>query len=210
VRRGPYTKVSVCVVPWLYFHTSTSWVTGKILLFTAWNWPLLRIQTQNLSETINNFRFCSIQRCEVTIIWYWINFHKTIIQTLPNTHTHTHTHTHAHTHTQYIYIYTCVCVCVCEIDRWWRRRKQLLNDLKENRGYWKLKKETLDRTLWTTRFGGDYGPAVRQTARWVYIEFWLAENRLVPDVCVCVCVCVYIYIYRQSLTHTRVYFHIIL
>jgi hypothetical protein len=28
-----------------------------------------------------------------------------------------------------------------------RRRKQLLDDLKEKRGYWKLKEEALDRTL---------------------------------------------------------------
>jgi hypothetical protein len=28
-----------------------------------------------------------------------------------------------------------------------RRRKQLLDDLKEERGYWKLEEETLDRTL---------------------------------------------------------------
>ena len=28
-----------------------------------------------------------------------------------------------------------------------RRRKQLLNDLKETRGYWKLKEEALDSTL---------------------------------------------------------------
>jgi hypothetical protein len=44
-----------------------------------------------------------------------------------------------------------------------RRRKQLLDDLKEKRGYWKLKKEVLDRTLWRTRFGKGYGPVVRQT-----------------------------------------------
>jgi hypothetical protein len=44
-----------------------------------------------------------------------------------------------------------------------RRRKQLLDDLKENRGYWKLKEEALDRTLWRTRFGRGYGPVVRQT-----------------------------------------------
>jgi hypothetical protein len=36
-------------------------------------------------------------------------------------------------------------------------------DLKEKRGYWKLKKETLDRSLWRTRFGRGYGPVVRQT-----------------------------------------------
>jgi hypothetical protein len=34
-----------------------------------------------------------------------------------------------------------------------RRLKQLLDDLKEKRRYWKLKEEALDRTLWRTRFG---------------------------------------------------------
>jgi hypothetical protein len=33
-----------------------------------------------------------------------------------------------------------------------RRRKQLLDDLKEMRRYWKLQKEALDDTLWRTRF----------------------------------------------------------
>ena len=32
-----------------------------------------------------------------------------------------------------------------------RRRKQLLDDLNENRGYCKLKEEALDRTVWRTR-----------------------------------------------------------
>jgi hypothetical protein len=45
-----------------------------------------------------------------------------------------------------------------------RRRKQLLDDLKEKRRYWKLKEEALDRTLWRIRFGRGYGPVVRQTA----------------------------------------------
>jgi hypothetical protein len=45
-----------------------------------------------------------------------------------------------------------------------RRRKQLLDDLKEKRIDWKLKEEALDRTLWRTRFGRGYGPSVRQTA----------------------------------------------
>jgi hypothetical protein len=31
-----------------------------------------------------------------------------------------------------------------------RRRKLLLDDLKETREYWKLKEEALDRTLWRT------------------------------------------------------------
>jgi hypothetical protein len=45
-----------------------------------------------------------------------------------------------------------------------RRRKQLLDDLKEKKRYWKLKEEALDRTLCRTRFGRGYGPVVRQTA----------------------------------------------
>jgi hypothetical protein len=44
-----------------------------------------------------------------------------------------------------------------------RRRKQLLDDLKEKRRYWKLKEEALDLTLWRTCFGRGYGPVVRQT-----------------------------------------------
>jgi hypothetical protein len=44
-----------------------------------------------------------------------------------------------------------------------RRRKQLLDDLKEKRRYLKLKEEALDRTLSRTRFGRGYGPVVRQT-----------------------------------------------
>jgi hypothetical protein len=46
-----------------------------------------------------------------------------------------------------------------------RRRKQLLDDLKEEGRYWKLKEEALDRTLCRTRFGRGYGPVVRQTTK---------------------------------------------
>jgi hypothetical protein len=41
-----------------------------------------------------------------------------------------------------------------------RRRKQLLDDFKEKRNYYKLKEEALDRILWRTRFGRGYGPVV--------------------------------------------------
>ena len=44
-----------------------------------------------------------------------------------------------------------------------RRRTQLLGDLKEMRGYWKLKEKALDCTVWRTRFGRGYGPVVRQS-----------------------------------------------
>jgi len=42
-----------------------------------------------------------------------------------------------------------------------RRRKQLVNDFKENRRYCGLKEEALDRTLWRTRIGRRYGPVAR-------------------------------------------------
>ena len=45
-----------------------------------------------------------------------------------------------------------------------RRRKKLLDDLKDRRGYSHLKDETLDRTMWRNRFGGGFGPVVRQNA----------------------------------------------
>ena len=43
-----------------------------------------------------------------------------------------------------------------------RRRKKLLDDLKDRRGYSHLKDEALDRTKWRHRFGGVFGPVVRQ------------------------------------------------
>jgi hypothetical protein len=44
-----------------------------------------------------------------------------------------------------------------------RRRRKLLDDLQERRGYSHLKEEALDRTIWRPRFARDSGPVVRQT-----------------------------------------------
>jgi len=41
-----------------------------------------------------------------------------------------------------------------------RRRKKLLDDLKDSRGYCELKEEALDRTLLRNRFGRGFGPVV--------------------------------------------------
>ena len=41
-----------------------------------------------------------------------------------------------------------------------RRRKTLLDDLKDKRGCCKLKEEGLDRTLWRNHFGRSFRPAV--------------------------------------------------
>jgi hypothetical protein len=44
-----------------------------------------------------------------------------------------------------------------------RRRKQVLDALKEKRGYWKLKEEALESNMWRTRFGRGSGPVLGQT-----------------------------------------------
>ena len=46
--------------------------------------------------------------------------------------------------------------------RWGRRRKKLLDDLKDGRGYCQLKEEALDCTMWRNRFGRGFGPVVWQ------------------------------------------------
>ena len=46
------------------------------------------------------------------------------------------------------------------MERRERRRKQLLDDLKEKRGYWKLEEGTHCRSLWRIHFGLE-----RQTAK---------------------------------------------
>jgi hypothetical protein len=43
-----------------------------------------------------------------------------------------------------------------------RRLKQLLDDLKDKRGYSHLKEEAMDRTMWRNCFGRGFGPVVRQ------------------------------------------------
>ena len=46
-----------------------------------------------------------------------------------------------------------------------RRRRKLLNDVMERRGYCHLKEEALDCAMWRNRFGGGFGPVVRQTTK---------------------------------------------
>ena len=45
-----------------------------------------------------------------------------------------------------------------------RRRRKLLDELTERKGYSHLKEEALDRTVWRARFGRGFGPVVRQIA----------------------------------------------
>jgi len=46
-----------------------------------------------------------------------------------------------------------------------RRRRKLLDDLKERRGYCHLNEEAVDRTVWRASFGRGFGTAVRETAK---------------------------------------------
>ena len=48
-----------------------------------------------------------------------------------------------------------------------RRRKKLLDDLKDRRGYCHLKEEALDRTTWRHRFAGGFEPVVRENTEWM-------------------------------------------
>jgi hypothetical protein len=57
--------------------------------------------------------------------------------------------------------------------RQWRKRRKLLDDLKERRGYSHLKEEALDRTMWRARFGRGFGPVVRQTTKWMYFHLYM-------------------------------------
>jgi len=46
-----------------------------------------------------------------------------------------------------------------------RRRRELLDYIKERIGYSHLKEEALDRTMWRARFVRGFGPVVRQTTK---------------------------------------------
>jgi hypothetical protein len=46
-----------------------------------------------------------------------------------------------------------------------RRRRKLLEDLQERRGYSHLKEEALDHTMRRARFSRGFGPVVRQTTK---------------------------------------------
>jgi hypothetical protein len=46
-----------------------------------------------------------------------------------------------------------------------RRRRKLLDDVKERKGYFHLKKEALDRSMWRVRLRRILGPVVRQTTK---------------------------------------------
>jgi len=46
-----------------------------------------------------------------------------------------------------------------------RRRRKLLDALKEKRGYSHLKENALDRTMWRARFGRGFGAVISQATK---------------------------------------------
>ena len=50
-------------------------------------------------------------------------------------------------------------------ERRGRRRRKLLCDHKETRGYYHLKEKALDRAMWRARYGRGFEPVVRQTIK---------------------------------------------
>ena len=63
-----------------------------------------------------------------------------------------------------------------------RRRKRLLDDLKEKIGHRKWKEEVQILILWTARFGGGYGLVVKQIADRMLGE--IAVTFLAFDLCI--------------------------
>jgi hypothetical protein len=59
-----------------------------------------------------------------------------------------------------------------------RRRRKLLDELKQRRGYSHLKEEALDRTMWTARFGRGFGPVVRHTTKWMKTHYLHGKHTL--------------------------------
>ena len=60
-----------------------------------------------------------------------------------------------------------------------RRRRKLLDDLTDRRGYCHLKEEAVDRTMRRNRFGGGFGPVVRQNTELITLFVNVNECLLV-------------------------------
>ena len=78
--------------------------------------------------------------------------------------------------------------------------RELLDDLKDRRGYSHLKEEALDRTVWRNRFGGGFGPVVRQNTEWMNV-YQLIHLLVLEGIQI------YIKIRSNMLLHVSVYDH---
>jgi hypothetical protein len=76
-----------------------------------------------------------------------------------------------------------------------RRRRKLLDEVKERKGYSHLKEEALDRTVRRVGFGRGFGPVVRQTAKCMNTHVSLYMNCTVRKHHTHTHIQIYIYIY---------------
>jgi hypothetical protein len=80
-----------------------------------------------------------------------------------------------------------------------RKRRKLLDDLKESRGYSHWKEEALDRTMWRARFGRGLGPVVRQTTELNDIYYIYSIYIYILYI-----TSVYVYIYTNNFTYLKI------
>jgi len=66
-----------------------------------------------------------------------------------------------------------------------RRRKKLLDDLKDRRRYPHLKEEALDRTMWRNRFGRGVGLVIGQITEWMSLVLDAGLDVFVEDKILC-------------------------
>ena len=118
------------------------------------------IAQEVLSKTSSNASFCHIMKNE----WVEVVCTGTMLYQVPE-HSNCHSSTCIITQKAYVRQEFGVHFFSYSMEvtrRRGRRRKKLLDDLKDRRGYSHLKEETLDRTMWRNRFGKGFGPVIRQ------------------------------------------------
>jgi hypothetical protein len=94
-------------------------------------------------------------------------------------------------------------------ERWWRRRKQLLYVLKQNRRYWNLKEKAPDRTLYRTLWNRlwTYRKPEQLWTNWAHIDSHTETCRgIVHDVILNMLISkIYLLIHQDS--HRRTHVH---
>jgi len=83
-------------------------------------------------------------------------------------------------------------------ERRGRRRKQLVDELKETTRDWKLKEEVIGRTLGRTDFRRGYGPVVRQRKEWMKNSEHGHSKNLTNSPTKCTVLFQYIYLFLFS------------
>jgi hypothetical protein len=89
-----------------------------------------------------------------------------------------------------------------------KRRRKLLDDLKERRGYFRLKEEALNRAMWRARFERGFGPVVRQTTKCMnelYYYYYYLHSFTSFTVNICTVIAL-LHIWENLIRHWRFFF----